>query len=107
MFKQPTEKRKNAETSVNLSTWCERIVAPMLKGRSAPELSSGERYEKEERNTYSPWKIPRGPRPNCEPRTGKKRSKKAIGHEISDKRRKTSWKMMKRRLTTAQKTPAG
>lgn len=31
MFKQPTEKRKNAATSVNLSTWWERIVAPMLK----------------------------------------------------------------------------
>lgn len=40
MFKQPTEKRKNAATSVNLSTWWERIVAPMLKGRSAFELNS-------------------------------------------------------------------
>jgi hypothetical protein len=45
---------------------------------------------RKEKGTYSPWKIPRGPRPNCDPRTGKKRSKKAIGHEISDKRRKTS-----------------
>jgi hypothetical protein len=61
----------------------------------------------EERETHSPWKIPREPRPNCEPSTGKKRSKKNIGHETSDKRRKTSWKMIKRRLTTAQKTPAG
>jgi hypothetical protein len=56
--------------------------------------------------TYSAWKIPSGPRPNWEPRTGKKRTKKAIGHEISEKRRKTSWKIMKRRLTTAQKAPA-
>ncbi len=31
IFKQPTEKRKNAETSVKPSTWWERIVAPMLR----------------------------------------------------------------------------
>ena len=31
MFKQPTEKRKNAATRENLSTWWERTVAPMLK----------------------------------------------------------------------------
>lgn len=91
MFRQPTEKRKNAETSVNLPTWCERIVAPMLKKRAMRIRAQFRRTCKtEERDTYSPWKIPSGPRPNCEPRTGKKRSKKAIGHEISDKRRKTS-----------------
>lgn len=27
---QPTENRKNAETRVNVSTWCERTAAPML-----------------------------------------------------------------------------
>ena len=66
MFKQPTEKRKNAATSVNLSTWWERIVAPMLKGKSAFELSSDEHCNQEERDysTYSAWKIPSGPRPN-------------------------------------------
>jgi len=49
IFKQPTEKRKNAETIVKASTWWERIVAPM-----------------------SVWNIPSAPRPNSEPRTGKK-----------------------------------
>jgi hypothetical protein len=48
MFKQPTEKRKNAATSENLSTWWERIVAPMLKvANSHFELSSGEHRNKE------------------------------------------------------------
>lgn len=74
--------------------------------RTQFELSCDE-HGKKEGETYSPWKIPSEPRPNCEPSTGKKRSKKDIGQEISDRTRKTSWKMMKRRLTTAQKTPAG
>ena len=34
--KQPTEKRKNAETSVKPSTWWERIVAPMLRWSFKP-----------------------------------------------------------------------
>jgi len=29
MLRHPTEKRKKADTSVNLSTWCERICAPI------------------------------------------------------------------------------
>ena len=70
------------------------------------ELSC-DKYGKKEGETYSPWKILSEPRPNCERSTGKKQSKKDIGQEISDRTRKTSWKMMKRRLTTAQKTPAG
>ena len=98
MFKQATEKRKNAATSANSSTWCDRIAAPILKnGRSArSELSCDEHGKNGKKRTYSPWKIPSEPRPNCEPSTGKKRSKKDIGHEISDRMRKTSWKMMKR-----------
>ena len=50
MFKQPTEKRKKAATSVNLSTWWERIVAPMLKAKSAFEFSSDEHCNQEERD---------------------------------------------------------
>lgn len=29
-FRQPTENRKKAETSVKVSTWCDRTAAPML-----------------------------------------------------------------------------
>jgi len=29
-LRHPTEKRKKADTRVNVSTWCERIAAPML-----------------------------------------------------------------------------
>jgi len=61
----------------------------------------------EGREMYSPWKILSEPRPNCERSTRKKQLKKDIGQEISDRMRKTSWKMMKRWLMTAQNTPAG
>jgi len=50
MFKQPTEKRKNAVTSVNLPTWWERTAAPMLNGAGDPtqsELSCDEHGKKE------------------------------------------------------------
>jgi len=70
------------------------------------ELSC-DKYGKKEGETYSPWKILSKPRPNWEWSTRKKQLKKDIGHEILDRTRKTSWKMMKRWLTTAQNTPAG
>jgi hypothetical protein len=33
VFRHPKEKRKKAETRVNVSTWCERIAAPILRNR--------------------------------------------------------------------------
>jgi len=84
MFKHPTEKRKKPATRVKSSVWWLRIAAPRRH-----------------------WKIPMGPRPKFDPRTGKKRSKKVIGHENSESRRMSTWKRIRRRLRTAQKTPAG
>ena len=50
--------------------------------------------------------IPKAPKPNSLPRMGKKRWKKDWGHPISAKMRNIVWKMIKRRLRTAQNIPA-
>jgi len=84
MLRQPREKRKKAATSVKSSTWCERMLAEIKH-----------------------WKIPRAPKPKEAPRTGKNRSKKAAGQPSSDIISMMTWKMIKSRLTMAQKTPAG
>lgn len=83
ILRHPSAKRKNAETRLKSSTWWERMAAPRRH-----------------------WKIPRAPSPNVGPRTGKKRSKKAIGQPISERKRMMTWKMMNSRLMIAQKTPA-
>ncbi|EIW51843.1 uncharacterized protein TRAVEDRAFT_24903 [Trametes versicolor FP-101664 SS1] len=80
MLRQPRAKREKAATSVKLSTWCE---------------------------STRHWKIPSAPRLEVGPSTGKKRSKKAAGQPISERTSTTTWKMMNKRLTTAQKTRAG
>jgi len=48
MLRQPTEKRKKADTRANSSIWCERTEAPIKH-----------------------WKTPRAPTPKSGPRTGK------------------------------------
>ena len=57
--------------------------------------------------TYKAWKMPRAPRPKFEPRTGKNLSKKLVGNPTSERKRKMHSPRMRRRFTTAQKTPAG
>ena len=84
MFKHPIEKRKNAATRLKSSTWWERIAAPMRH-----------------------WKIPRAPTPKLVPNTGKYVSKNLYGQPHSERKRMMTWKMMRRRLRTAQNTPAG
>lgn len=39
---------------------------------------------KREWDSYRHWKIPKAPRPNSDPRTGKKRSKKDMGQLTSE-----------------------
>src|SRR5262245_15351606 len=56
--------------------------------------------------THRHWKMPSGPRPKWGPRTGKNRSKKVEGHPNSENSKTMTWNTIKRRLTTAQKTPA-
>lgn len=77
MFRQPTEKRKNAETSVNLPTWCERIVAPMLKKeRCASELSSDGHARRKKETLTVPGKsrVGRGQTANRGPgKSGRRR----------------------------------
>ena len=84
MFKQPSAKRKNAETSEKSSTWWERTAAPMRH-----------------------WKMPSAPMPKLDPRTGKNLSKNLYGHPTSDSIKIRTWKMMSKRFMTAQKAPAG
>lgn len=45
MLRQPSEKRKMAETSANLSTWCESTEAPILDAGHHVELMRGEEEE--------------------------------------------------------------
>lgn len=57
--------------------------------------------------THKHWKTPRAPTPKFDPRTGKNLSKKDKGNPISERKRKMHSPRMRRRLTTAQNTPAG
>lgn len=98
MFMQPRTNRKKAETSVKSSTCWDRTAAPIL-----PTIRRVDQTAK--KKTHSPWKIPSAPSPKLEPSTGKNRSKKADGQPTSERKRIITWKMMRRRLMTAQKTP--
>jgi len=51
--------------------------------------------------------TPRAPTPKSTPRTGKNVLKNLEGQPISERKRITTCPMIKRRLRTAQKTPAG
>ena len=58
------------------------MVREDLSSDAAEWLRSVARQEKHV--THRPWKMPRGPRPNWEPRTGKYRSKNFMGQPNSD-----------------------
>ena len=51
--------------------------------------------------------TPTAPRPKSEPSTGKNRLKNDMGHPISERMSTMTWNMMRSRLRTAQKAPAG
>jgi len=102
MLMHPRTKRKKPETRVKSSTWWDSICVAMR-----------------------PWNMPKGPRPNLLPKTGKNLSKSGMGQPISDtvtcclenvgSEKKAEnvqnsmivWTIIKRLATTAQKGPAG
>lgn len=51
--------------------------------------------------------TPSAPSPKSSPRMGKKRLKKVAGQPTSERMSTMAWKMISRRLRTAQNAPAG
>jgi hypothetical protein len=84
MLRQPIEKRKNAETSVKSSTKWERICVAILFYCGRVRRGGRKKIEMIQNMTYKVWKIPRAPRPNSDPNTGKNRSKNFMGQLISE-----------------------
>jgi len=103
-LRHPMEKRRNAETRVKVSTWCDKMAAPILYHTYVLVrwTAEGKRGD-----AYSISISPRAPRPKSLPRTGKNLVKKTEGQPNSDIRRTSVWKMMKSLLRTAQNAPAG